>query len=67
MAQFINWECGAEGDKSDDDFEDVGANWWQPRNGRARGTERGRVGNRIGRGGGNKLYSFCIILTFAFL
>ena len=52
MAQFINWECGAERESSDDDFEDFGDDWLRPRNGRARGTGRGRVANRIGRGGG---------------
>ena len=51
MAQFINWECGAEGNNSDDDFED----WLQPRNARARGTGRVRGGGKVGtlrRGGG---------------
>ena len=43
MAQFINRECGAEGNNSDDDFED----WLQPRNARARGTGRGRGGGRV--------------------
>ena len=51
MAQFINWECGAEGDNSDEDFED-GDDWLRLRNGRGRGTGRGRRANRIGRGGG---------------
>ena len=52
MAGFINWECGAEGDNSDDDFEDFGDSWSWRRNGRARGTGRGRRANRNGRGGG---------------
>ena len=48
MAQFINLECGAQGDNSDEDFED----WLQPRIARASGTGRGRGANGIGRGGG---------------
>ena len=60
MAGFINWECGAEGgggDNSDSDFEEGGDDGWRPGNGRSRGAGRGRVANRIGRGGENKFYS----------
>ena len=58
MAGFINWECGDErgGGNSDSDFEERD-DGWRPRNGRSRGARRGRVANRIGRGGENNSYS----------
>ena len=59
MAEFINFECGAQGGgggNSDSDFEDGGDDGWRPGNGRRRGAGRGRGAGRIGRGGKKNLY-----------
>ena len=61
MAEFINFECGAQGGgggNSDSDFEDGGDDGCRPRNGRSRGAWRGRGAGRIGKGGENNLYVY---------